>query len=66
MRTKRVWQCDASGNLLGATVAGESPLEPGVFLIPADAVETKPPYPLSGTQQWRWVRGSWVEVDVRR
>ena len=43
METKIVYQCDYDGVFIGETIADESPLEPGVFLIPARSVEKKPP-----------------------
>lgn len=57
---KTVWQTDGDGFLLGTTVADESPLEPGVFLIPAGAVEEAPPGVAPPKQAWRWVGGVWV------
>ncbi|MDN4021508.1 phage tail protein [Acinetobacter pittii] len=38
-----VYQTNYSGLFVGETVADESPLEPGVFAIPAGCVETAPP-----------------------
>lgn len=43
MEQKTVYQCDSHGRYLGPTVADESPLEPGVYLIPAGCVELAPP-----------------------
>lgn len=43
MRTKTVYQCDEDGVLLGPTEAFESPLEPGVFPLPAGCVAEEPP-----------------------
>lgn len=43
MSTKTVLQLDAMGYLIGPTVADESPLEPGVFLLPAGAVDANAP-----------------------
>lgn len=43
MLTKTVYQCDAAGWYVGPTDAHESPLEPGVWHIPAGAVEQEPP-----------------------
>lgn len=65
MKTKTVWQLDASGYLIGKAVADESPLEPGVYLIPAGAVTTKPPHALTAKQEWRWLDGAWTAVDAR-
>ena len=58
-----VYQCDHTGWYVGPTQAQESPLEPGVFLMPAGCAETAPPDPTAGT--WpRFVAGTWV-LQVR-
>lgn len=43
MNIKQVAQLDASGYFVGVVDADESPLEPGVFLIPAGAVDAPLP-----------------------
>ncbi|NBA97977.1 phage tail protein [Pseudomonas sp. R5(2019)] len=43
MTIKTVYQTDHLGIYVGETVADASPLEPGVWLIPARCVEVKPP-----------------------
>ncbi|WP_282362892.1 phage tail protein [Pseudomonas sp. PS01297] len=43
MSTKVVYQTDHLGIYTGTTVADESPLEPGVWLIPGGCVEVAPP-----------------------
>lgn len=60
MTTKTVYQCDASGWYLGQTEAHESPLEPGVFHIPAGCVDVEPP-DADAPARLRWVAGSWVQ-----
>lgn len=65
MKTKPVWQCDADGYLIGATVADESPLEPGHFLIPFGAVDVRPPHTIGSGQEWRWVNDAWKKVKAR-
>ena len=45
MNTKTVYQYDLAGMYVGQTDADESPLEPGVFLIPARCAEVSPPEP---------------------
>lgn len=52
---------------LGESDATESPLEPEVFLIPANAVETPPPVPQSGfTIVWNEQSKTWVEKEDHR
>jgi hypothetical protein len=55
---KTVFQTDPQGYFVGLTVADESPLEPGVFLIPAGAVEIEPPSIPEGYRA-RWTSGTW-------
>lgn len=58
MATKIVYQINASGHFVSQVEADESPLEPGVFLIPAGCVEAAPPTP--GAHQWpAWIAGAW-------
>jgi hypothetical protein len=40
---KIVYQTNAAGVFVGAAEADESPLEPGVYLLPAGCIEVKPP-----------------------
>jgi len=47
-----------TGEYLGASIADESPLEPGVFLIPAYATTTAPPEPQEGYVR-RFSNGAW-------
>lgn len=63
MTTKIVYQYDIAGMFTGETEADESPLEPGVFLIPARCVEVAPPA-YSGDQWPRWNGASWQLVAV--
>lgn len=61
MATKTVYQTDFNGVYVGPVEADESPLEPGVFLIPARCVQTAPPAP--GAHQWpAWSNGAWGTV----
>lgn len=43
MNTKTVSQLDAQGYFTGLTQADESPLEPGIFPLPAGCVDALPP-----------------------
>ena len=51
------WQ---TGALLGEGLADESPLEPGVWLIPAQATDVVPPEPLEG-HQVVWTGEEWIQ-----
>ena len=53
---KIVSQLDADGYFVGLTTADESPLEPGVFLIPGGAVDVEPPVVPDGHRA-RWSNG---------
>ena len=59
MQHKTVAQLDADGVFVCPTIADESPLEPGVFLIPGGAIEVDPPDVPSGHLA-RWEQGVWV------
>ena len=54
-----VSQLDHHGYFVGPTVADESPLEPGVYLLPAGAVDVPPPEAPPGHSA-QWVDGAWV------
>jgi len=59
---KQVIQLDAAGYFVGPTPAHESPLEPGVFLIPAGAVDAPmPSIPEGKLAKWD---GAWVYEDA--
>ena len=58
-----VYQTNYSGLLVGATVADESPLEPGVFAIPAGCVETAPPSTWPDDQWPRWNGIKWELIQ---
>ena len=58
-----VYQTDQNGYYLHETIADESPLEPGVWLIPGGCVEEKPPK-LSDRQKARWSGSQWdIETE---
>lgn len=54
-----VYQTDESGIFVGITIADESPLEPGVYLIPRGCVQVAPPA-LSQGQRARWTGTDWT------
>ena len=58
---KQVIQLDADGYFVGVTFADESPLEPGVFHLPAGAVDTYVPVIPEGKLA-KWNEG-WVFED---
>ncbi|MDD7908651.1 DUF4376 domain-containing protein [Pseudovibrio exalbescens] len=65
MSTKVVYQLDDKGYLVGEALAHESPLEAGVYHLPAGTVETPPPA-LSSNQAARWDGASWHTVPDHR
>ena len=62
MTTKQVSQLDADGYFVGLTAADESPLEPGVYMMPAGAVDAPAPNIPEG-QRAKW-NGEWVFEDI--
>lgn len=62
MKTKTVYQTDHLGIYTGTTVADESPLEPGVWLIPGGCVEVAPP-PVPDKKAALWDGRKWQLVD---
>lgn len=61
--TATAYQHDADGFFLGVTEADESPLEPGVFLVPALCTLTPPPDEIPEGQCARWSGTEWHLVD---
>ena len=55
---KQVCQLDEFGFFIGVTVADESPLEPGVFLMPFGTVDSEPPT-IDSSERAYWDAG-WV------
>jgi hypothetical protein len=53
----------STGVFLGVDFAQESPLEPGVFLLPAGATFVEPPQ-VSENQQAVWLGDSWEVQDT--
>lgn len=63
--TKTVYQTDTFGLFIGEVQARESPLEPGIYLIPAGCVETPPPAAEAKTVAV-WSVDAWVLVPDHR
>lgn len=59
MNTKIVSQLDNDGFFIGATTADESPLEPGVFLLPAGAIDKAPPANIEPGKRYRVWGSGW-------
>lgn len=62
MTEKQVYQTDHLGIFIGAVKAEESPLEPGVYLIPGGCVEAEPPAIPEHKAAW-WNGKAWQLVD---
>lgn len=63
MSQKQVCQLDSDGYFIGVTFADESPLEPGVFLFPAGAIDTLPPSEVPDGKRAKWI-GEWLIEDI--
>lgn len=61
MSTKTVYQCDDDGILVGEATARESPMEPGVWHLPAGCVDAAPPA-LAAGERARWTGAAWEIV----
>lgn len=60
MEQKKVYSYDGkTGLYVGETVADESPLEPGVFLIPRHATEQEPPSEIAAGFAAFWRGNIW-------
>ncbi|MGP3698793.1 hypothetical protein [Rhodobacter sp. NSM] len=55
----KVMQLNETGHFVGIEEADESPLERGVFLIPAGCIEAPDPDPPAGSRA-RWTGAGWV------
>lgn len=62
MNSRTVYQTDPLGLYIGPVEADESPLEPGVFLIPGGCVETPPP-PAPEFKIACWTGKRWQLLD---
>lgn len=63
MNTKPAYQFDVAGLLVGVTDADESPLEPGVFLLPARCTFKAPPNNVPDGKWPRWTGSKWQLVN---
>lgn len=64
MNTKTVSQLDAEGYFSCQTIADESPLEPGIWLIPGGAIDQPPPANITAGKRYRPLNGAWIEEDA--
>jgi hypothetical protein len=62
MAEKIVYQLNENNIYVGDVEADESPLEPGVFLIPAGCVEEAPPVHITGMLR-KYASGAWSYVE---
>lgn len=60
----KVYQTSAEGYLIGTVTADESPLEPGVMLIPFGCVTTKPPKFDAAKKRARYTGNKWALEDL--
>lgn len=60
---KTVYQTDRAGLFVGEVEADESPLEAGVYLIPAGCVEVPPPSVVPDGKWPRWNGSAWQFVN---
>jgi hypothetical protein len=53
-------QLDKDGFFVGAVEADESPLEPGIYLIPGGAIDRTPPKKISAGMRYKISGASWA------
>lgn len=58
---KKVSQLDINGYFVGTAIADESPLEPGVFLIPAGCVDAPPPSAITQGHRYKFSSKGWID-----
>lgn len=56
----KIYHYSATGEFIGEGLADESPLEPGVFLIPANAVSIAPPPFDAAVERVKWTGDFWT------
>jgi hypothetical protein len=61
--SQTAYQFDHAGLYIGETVADESPLEPGVYLLPARATLAPPPADVPADMWPRWNGSHWQLVN---
>lgn len=61
--TVPAYQHDADGFFVGVTEADESPLEPGVFMVPALCTLNPPPAEIADGLCPRWTGAEWELAD---
>lgn len=59
MNQKIVSQLDAKGYFVGPVLAEESPLEPGIYLIPGGAFDKAPPKTMAEGMRYKISGASW-------
>jgi hypothetical protein len=59
----KAFQFDHAGLYAGTTEADESPLEPGVYLLPARCTLTPPPADAPASKWPRWNGSAWQMVN---
>jgi hypothetical protein len=64
MTTQTVYQTDKDGWFVSVVEAEESPLEPGVFLIPAGCVEVAPQATVPTGSYPKWNGTAWVVTAI--
>ncbi len=64
MTYKTVSQLNDDGYFIGVAIAQESPLEPGVFLIPRNAIDLEPPTFDPTTQVAKFEDGVWSIENI--
>lgn len=61
--SKTAYQFDRAGLYVGTTEADESPLEPGVYLLPAHTTLDAPPADVPADKWPRWHGRAWELVN---